>query len=141
MNGYDQFRALLSKKTRPKCAKTEQNDKIHKKRSRRLNASPGGSMTGRLVLDWVVVVVVGFECFMECKFRPCRAYAPQCISTKAKPLSQSVTSADHILTHRKKSYTNALMIYDIIYIHLSLYTVKLLIFAGYLSWAELKKIN
>ena len=73
MNEYDQFRALLSRKKRPKSAKTEQSDKI-------LNNVVGGptqplegGMTGRRLLDWRIVVVVGFEGFTECKYRPCGA--------------------------------------------------------------------
>ena len=59
----------------PKSAKTKQNDKILKNvvggPTRRLE----GDMTGRRILDWEVVKVVGFEGFTECMYRPSRASA------------------------------------------------------------------
>ena len=73
MNEYNKFRALLSRQKRPKSEKTEQNDKILKNVVGGLTHPLEGGMTGRRLLDWRVVVVVGFEGFTECKYRPCRA--------------------------------------------------------------------
>ena len=72
MNEYDQFRSLLSRKKRPKSAKTEQNDKILKNVVGGPTQLLEGGRTGRQLLDWRVVDVVGFEGSTECKYRPCR---------------------------------------------------------------------
>ena len=55
-----------------KRKKNEQNDKILKNVVGGPTHPLEGGMTGRRLLDWRVVVVVGFEVFTECKYRPCR---------------------------------------------------------------------
>ena len=57
MNEYDHLRALLSRKKRPKTAKTEQNDTILKNVVGRPTQPLEGGMTGRRLLDWRVVIL------------------------------------------------------------------------------------
>ena len=60
-------------KTDPKARKPNKMTKILKNVVGGPTQPLEGGMTGRQLLDWRVVVVVGFEGFTECKYRPCRA--------------------------------------------------------------------